>query len=117
MTPLSEAFGKTVRALREAAGYSQERFAAEIRVHRTYMGTLERGEVNPTLEKIARIARGLRLTLTTLFQAVEAGHPGALGAATSDLTLVPSTKSQRRTGTKLPKVAERQRRRKRKRGR
>lgn len=116
MTPLSDAFGKTVRALREVAGYSQESFAAEIGVHRTYMGTLERGEVNPTLEKIARIARGLRLTLTTLFQAVEAGHASALGAATSDLTLIPSTKGQRWRGAKLPKVAEPKRRRKPKRG-
>jgi DNA-binding XRE family transcriptional regulator len=40
--------------MRTRAGYSQEGFADAIGVHRTYMGTLERGRGNPTLE----ISRG-----------------------------------------------------------
>jgi DNA-binding XRE family transcriptional regulator len=111
MASLSDIFGQTVRSLRAAAGYSQESFADAIGVHRTYMGTLERGDANPTLDMIARIARGLRLTLTTLFQAVEAGHTGGTGAGTSDVTPPPSTKAQRGSGTKVRRVAERPRRR------
>jgi DNA-binding XRE family transcriptional regulator len=60
-----------VRALRSEAGYSQESFADAIGVHRTYMGTLERGDGNPTLDMIVRVAKGLRLSLSELFQAVE----------------------------------------------
>ena len=55
---LRVALGHTVRALRSAAGYSQEGFADAVGVHRTYMGTLERGDGNPTLETLELIAQG-----------------------------------------------------------
>ena len=71
MASLNTRFGRTVRARRAKAGYSQESFADAIGVHRTYMGTLERGDGNPTLDMIARIARGLDLSLSELFTAVE----------------------------------------------
>jgi transcriptional regulator with XRE-family HTH domain len=71
MASLNARFGRTVRALRPEAGYSQESFADAIGVHRTYMGTLERGDGNPTLDMIVRVAKGLRLSLSELFQAVE----------------------------------------------
>lgn len=64
-------FGRTVRALRAKAGHSQESFADAIHIHRTSMGTLERGRGNPTLETILKIARGLDLSLSELFMAVE----------------------------------------------
>ena len=71
---LNVKFGRAVRSLRSAAGYSQEAFADEIKVHRTYMGTLERGKANPTLDMIARIAAGLEISLAKLFEAVETGR-------------------------------------------
>jgi transcriptional regulator with XRE-family HTH domain len=64
-------FGRTVRALRAKAGYSQESFADATHIHRTSMGTLERGVGNPTLDMIVKIARGLDLSLSELFVAVE----------------------------------------------
>jgi transcriptional regulator with XRE-family HTH domain len=72
MASLLVRFGKTVRKLREDAGYSQEGFADAIGVHRTYMGTIERGRGNPTLDMIARIARGLGMSVTRLLEKVEA---------------------------------------------
>jgi transcriptional regulator with XRE-family HTH domain len=71
MASLKTKFGRAVRKLREEAGYSQESFADAIGVHRTYMGTLERGRGNPTLDMIGRIARGVRVSLSALFEAVE----------------------------------------------
>jgi transcriptional regulator with XRE-family HTH domain len=71
----SVSFGRAVRALRERAGHSQEAFAHTIGVHRTYMGTLERGRANPTLRIIDRIAQGLGMTVPELFQAVKLGLP------------------------------------------
>jgi transcriptional regulator with XRE-family HTH domain len=53
------AFGEAVRALRESKGYSQEEFANHADVHRTYMGGIERGERNPTLTTICKIAAAL----------------------------------------------------------
>ena len=60
-----------MRALRAKAGYSQESFADAIHIHRTSMGTLERGDGNPRLETILKIARGLGVSLSELFLAVE----------------------------------------------
>ena len=54
-------FGRSVRAHREALGYSQEAFADEIGVHRTYLGGVERGERNLTLRSVERIAEWLEL--------------------------------------------------------
>lgn len=52
-------FGAAVRRFREKQGYSQEAFAEKIHVHRTYLGGIERGERNPTLASIFRIAEAL----------------------------------------------------------
>ena len=61
-------FGKTVRRLRTNAGFSQETFADLVGMHRNYIGTVERGETNISIENIHRIARGLRITIAGLFQ-------------------------------------------------
>lgn len=54
-----KAFGARVRALRKAAGYSQEDFALEIGLDRTYMGGVERGERNVAVLNLRKIAAGL----------------------------------------------------------
>jgi transcriptional regulator with XRE-family HTH domain len=56
---LQRVFGRNLRAHREALGYSQEAFADEIGVHRTYLGGVERGERNLTLRSVERIAEWL----------------------------------------------------------
>ncbi len=57
--PICVAFGKRVRKLREEQGHSQESFADVVEIHRTYIGGIERGERNPTLTMIHRIAKAL----------------------------------------------------------
>jgi transcriptional regulator with XRE-family HTH domain len=52
-------FGKSVRALREERGYSQEELAERAGFHRNYVGGIERGERNVTLENIAKLAKAL----------------------------------------------------------
>ncbi|MBS0206779.1 MAG: helix-turn-helix transcriptional regulator [Planctomycetes bacterium] len=61
-------FGQRVRALRQEQGYSQEGFAAECGLDRTYMGGIERGERNLALRNIELIARTLGLSLAELMQ-------------------------------------------------
>lgn len=68
-------FGATVRRLRLKAGYSQESFADLVDMHRNYIGTVERGETNVSLESITRIAQGLRIPLSALFAEME--NPGS----------------------------------------
>ena len=48
--------GRNLRAYWDARGLSQETFADELGVHRTYMGAIERGERNLTLRSLERIA-------------------------------------------------------------
>jgi transcriptional regulator with XRE-family HTH domain len=71
MASINVEFGRAVRALRTKAGFSQEGFADVIKVNRTYMGKLERGKGNPTLEMLARIAQGLDITLVKLFDSMD----------------------------------------------
>ena len=59
-------FGKRVRRLREELGLSQEEFADRVGIHRTYIGGIERGERNPTLSTIYRIAQGLKIEASRL---------------------------------------------------
>ena len=60
------AFGNRVRKLRKQAGFSQEDFALEIGLDRTYMGGVERGERNLALLNLRKIAGGLRIPLSQL---------------------------------------------------
>ncbi|MGI9041519.1 MAG: helix-turn-helix domain-containing protein [Gemmatimonadales bacterium] len=77
MAPLRIRLGQTVRELRAAAGFSQEAFAAEIKVHRTFMGSIERGKTNASLETLERLASGLGLDVWELLQKAE----GAVSSA------------------------------------
>ena len=75
MSSLRERLGRTIRELRSSANFSQEKFADLIGVHRTYMGTIERGEANVSLETLERVAAGLRLYVWELIQLAEVGRP------------------------------------------
>jgi transcriptional regulator with XRE-family HTH domain len=73
------AFGRRVRELRQEQGFSQESFADKCGVHRTFMGTIERGESNLSFQNIAKVAETLGVSLSTLFADLEsaAKKPGA----------------------------------------
>ena len=60
-------FGAMVRNHRKAMGYSQEGFADACGLHRTYVGAIERGERNVSIDNIARIANALGVQLADLF--------------------------------------------------
>lgn len=68
---LLKAFGNRVRDERVAKGLSQESLAALCGLHRTYVGTVERGERNPALFNIARIANALGTTVSNLTAGVD----------------------------------------------
>lgn len=55
-------FGKTIKNLRTKLGMSQEALADAAGIERSYMGTIERGERNPTLLKVYRIAKALKIS-------------------------------------------------------
>jgi transcriptional regulator with XRE-family HTH domain len=63
---ISKRFGIAVRSRRIAVGITQEALAERAGLHATYVGMVERGVRNPTLDVAARIARGLRVELPVL---------------------------------------------------
>jgi transcriptional regulator with XRE-family HTH domain len=66
---INKIVGKNIRALREKMGLSQDVFAEACDVHRTYIGSVERGERNITLETLARIAKAAKTTPVELLKA------------------------------------------------
>jgi transcriptional regulator with XRE-family HTH domain len=63
--------GKRIRELRIEKGFSQEAFAFEINIDRTYMGGIERGERNIAAINLIRIAKGLKVEVGDLFPSIE----------------------------------------------
>jgi transcriptional regulator with XRE-family HTH domain len=68
---LLKALGQRIRELRTEQGYSQEGFADKCGVHRTFMGTIERGESNLSFQNIHKVAATLGVTLSELFLDLE----------------------------------------------
>lgn len=61
--------GRHIRELRLAKGItSQIALAAKAKVDRTYVGGIERGQKNPSLEILEKIAKALGTTLTDLMK-------------------------------------------------
>ncbi len=61
-----EALGKLISTLRAEIGLSQERLALDAGIDRTRLGEIERGEANPTLDTLDKIAQVLKQTLGSL---------------------------------------------------
>lgn len=61
-------FGARVRELRKKRGWSQEDFALRVALDRSYLGGVERGERNISLENICLIAAALQISPSTLFE-------------------------------------------------
>lgn len=61
-----QAFGRRVRGLRAARALSQEALAERAALHRTYVGSVERGERNLSLDNIHALADALGVTAAEL---------------------------------------------------
>ncbi|EMM3096108.1 MULTISPECIES: helix-turn-helix domain-containing protein [Pseudomonas] len=66
MQKLARALGRKVREQRVMVGISQDALAFACQMDRSYIGRIERGEVNLTIEKLYRIATELRCTPQSL---------------------------------------------------
>lgn len=61
-------FGKKIQQLRKSKNISQEDLADMVSNHRTYIGMIERGERNPTLTTIVKIAQVLKVEVGDLLK-------------------------------------------------
>ncbi len=60
-------FGKRIAYLRNEQNISQEELAFRCGLHRAYIGFIERGEKSPTLNTVAKLAKGLNASVKNLF--------------------------------------------------
>jgi transcriptional regulator with XRE-family HTH domain len=64
---IKQKLGKRVKELRLQAGYSQEAFAHECGLDRTYIASMESGKRNVSIVNIEKIASALNLTVINFF--------------------------------------------------
>lgn len=60
--------GKRVRELRKKLGVSQDELGYLAGLHRTYIGSIERGEQNVSVDNIHRLAKALKVSPDELFK-------------------------------------------------
>lgn len=70
MSEIAKIIGQRVRNFRTEKGLSQEKLAEMSGCHPTYIGQVERGEKNATLESIEKIASAMNIPLSALFEKV-----------------------------------------------
>ena len=77
MGEIAKAIGQRIRNYRTKAGFSQEKLAELSGCHPTYIGQLERGEKNATIESIDKIATALNVPMSTLFEQLGGQNHGS----------------------------------------
>mgnify|MGYP004498295357 CR=1 FL=1 len=70
MSNIAKVVGQRIRNYRTQKGLSQDKLAELSGVHPTYIGQLERGEKNATLESIEKITSAMEISLSTLFEGI-----------------------------------------------
>ncbi|MDD3149206.1 MAG: helix-turn-helix transcriptional regulator [Candidatus Gastranaerophilales bacterium] len=68
MKDLRKIIGRRIAAERKKQGLSQEKLAELAGSHRTYIGLLERGELNIGICNLAEVAKALNYPLESLFK-------------------------------------------------
>jgi transcriptional regulator with XRE-family HTH domain len=71
---LRRVFAANLRQARQGAGLSQESLADRAGLHRTYVGSVERGERNISIDNIERLAVALGLAASSLLQTPAGGR-------------------------------------------
>ncbi|MFB9279403.1 helix-turn-helix domain-containing protein [Cohnella cellulosilytica] len=71
MTNLVHRLGERIRLLRRESNLSQEQLGELAGLHTNYIGQVERGEKNVTVESLEKIAAGLRVSMEELFRYID----------------------------------------------
>lgn len=85
MSDIAKIIGQRIRNYRTQKGLSQEKLAELAGCHPTYIGQLERGEKNATLESIEKIASAMDISLSELFDKLGKSGGNNIAAKCYDL--------------------------------
>ena len=61
MSSLAQILGKNIREIRKAKGFSQESLALQAKIDRSYMGRIERGEANITVDLLYKLSEVIKV--------------------------------------------------------
>lgn len=78
MSQITQTIGLRLRRRRTELGYSQERLAELAGLHPTYIGQIERGEKNLTLDSLHKVTRALQLPMSQLLEKADGLTPEAV---------------------------------------
>ncbi len=67
MATITQKFGQRVRDLRKKKGLTQEQLAESAKIDHSYLNAIEAGKKNPSLKRIAKLARVLEVSLPEFF--------------------------------------------------
>ena len=70
MATLSKAIGNRIREWRMERHWSQEEFADRCEIHRSHMGEIERGEVDPAISTLVKVAKGFSMTAAEFLRGI-----------------------------------------------
>ena len=85
MSDIAKIIGQRIRNYRTQKGLSQEKLAELAGCHPTYIGQLERGEKNATLESVEKIASAIDISLSELFDKLGKSGGNNIAAKCYDL--------------------------------
>ena len=71
MSDIAKTVGRRLRSCRQAQAFSQEKLAERAGLHPTYIGQVERGEKNLTIESLEKIAGALNMPIADVFERIE----------------------------------------------
>ena len=74
MKQSSHILGDIMRAMRKTRGWSQQELALQAGLNRAYVGELERGEAQPSLLTLEKLARAFTCSVSSLLAALEQQH-------------------------------------------
>ena len=77
MSDIARILGQRIRKYRTAKGLSQEKLAELAGCHPTYIGQLERGEKNATVESAEKISCALGIPLSTMLEKLDSSEERA----------------------------------------
>ena len=85
MSDIAKIIGQRIRNYRTQKGLSQEKPADLVGCHPTYIGQLERGEKNATLESVEKIASAMDISMSELFDKLGKSGGNNIAAKCYDL--------------------------------